>query len=286
MGEIVTFRRITMQKTGKILKIFCAALLVAGGVLLLRVSLFEENKRGSDRAMENKAAIFEKELKTVERENQPQASENAVGSVPKENLRLRSVKMDVPFTSQAPTGDWSNPLFQNGCEEASAIMAMSWVQGKSLTPEYAQGEILKISELEMRLFGFAIDSDVDDTARFMREYYGYADIETRKGITAQDIQQELLKGNLVLTPADGKVLNNPHYTPPGPDEHMLVVIGYDAAKEQFITNDPGTKFGASYRYPVDTFMAAVWNYPSGAAHTDFPGSAQAEKAMIVVKKNS
>ena len=35
----------------------------------------------------------------------------------------------VPFSSQAPLSDWSDPKQQDACEEASALMAMAWVEG-------------------------------------------------------------------------------------------------------------------------------------------------------------
>ena len=38
----------------------------------------------------------------------------------------------VPFTSQAPSGQWDNPVYQDGCEEAAALMAVYWAEGKIL----------------------------------------------------------------------------------------------------------------------------------------------------------
>ena len=36
----------------------------------------------------------------------------------------RFVLLNVPFTSQAPFGEWSDPRHQDGCEEAAALMAV------------------------------------------------------------------------------------------------------------------------------------------------------------------
>ena len=66
-------------------------------------------------------------------------------SLPPET-KQKIVNQAVPFTSQAPTGQWSDERQQDGCEEASALMAMYWVQGKSLSSQEALTKILAISD--------------------------------------------------------------------------------------------------------------------------------------------
>lgn len=56
---------------------------------------------------------------------------------------------------------------------------------------------------------------------------------------------------------------NPNFKQPGPDQHMLVIIGFDPHKKQFITNDPGTKIGANYHYNYTTLYNAIRDYPAG-----------------------
>lgn len=192
--------------------------------------------------------------------------------------------INVPFTSQAPSGKWSNPLFENGCEEASVAMAMAWVEGRTFSVANAEKEILDIAAWEQDMFGFAIDTSVADTARIVREYYKYQNIEVFKDITAIDIKRELSKGRIVIAPADGKLLANPHYTPPGPDQHMLVITGYDSKTDEFVTNDPGTKFGEKYRYDARVFENAIWSYPSGVEHAVFPGAQNAKRDIISIGK--
>ena len=201
-----------------------------------------------------------------------------------ENIEIESMKIDVPFTAQAPGGNWSDPIFQNGCEEASAVIAMSWVKDRELSPKYVEQEIRNISKLEVEIFGFAVDTDVDDTAKFMKRYYVHANIEVQKNISSDDIKKQLMLGNIMLIPMNGKMLRNPHYTPPGPDEHMLVVVGWNQQVKEFITNDPGTKFGKGYRYSEGVFMDAIWSYPTGSEHGAYPGKENAQKAMIIVRK--
>lgn len=197
----------------------------------------------------------------------------------------KSVSTAVPFIVQAPNGNWRDPVYQNACEESSALMAISWAQGKtSIDSNFANQEIKNISDFETKIFGSYVDTNVDDTARFIKEYFKYNNIEVRKNISASDIIAELEKGNVLIVPMFGQALGNPHYTAPGPIEHMLVVIGYDAKKNEFITNDPGTKFGQGYRYSLSTFVNAIWMYPTSSQPVPYPGQSNAQKAMIVVSR--
>lgn len=201
-----------------------------------------------------------------------------------ERLSVRDVKADVPFISQAPTGNWDEQIFQDGCEEASIIMALYWARGESLDAKKAEAEMRALSDYEIRTRGFAVDISAKDTMGLMRDYYAFDKTELKENATADDIKQALLRGSVVIVPVHGRTLANPHYTSPGPVAHMLVVTGYDAGTKEFITNDPGTRFGASYRYGERKFMEAVWDYPTGGAHAEYPGRGQASRAMIAVSK--
>ncbi len=194
----------------------------------------------------------------------------------------KDVFLTVPFAAQAPLGNWADPMQQNGCEEVSAIMAMAWVEGKEkLAPEDVINEIRKISNYELEKYGGYIDTSAEDTVlRIFKGYYKYENVEVRYNINKEDIKQELFKGNLVIVPANGRKLANPNYTPPGPETHMLPIIGYDAAKKEFITNDGGTRKGAGFRFKEDVVEEAIVDYPTGN-HEEVM---EIRKAMIVVKK--
>lgn len=196
------------------------------------------------------------------------------------------VIIDVPFISQAPGGNWDETVFQDGCEEASVIMAMKWVYGQKITKEGAEEEIRKISEFEDGLFPKAIDISADDTVKLVKEYYNFSNIEIKKNINANEIKNELKKGNVVLVPAYGRALKNPYYTAGGPTTHMLVVIGWDENRKEFITNDPGTKRGEKYRYGEKVLFDAIWQYPTGQKHADVPDFKDFEKVMIIFAKGN
>lgn len=96
----------------------------------------------------------------------------------------------------------------------------------------------------------------------MREYFSFHRYEMRENITKSDMIESLRDDSLVLVPLFGRELGNKYYTPPGPIPHMLVITGYDPVKKEFITNDPGTKYGEGYRYGEDTLFDAIWTYPT------------------------
>ena len=194
---------------------------------------------------------------------------------------LNQILIDVPFTPQAPFSEWSNPKLSNGCEEASALMAMSWVKGMTLTPELARQEILAISDYELANYGVYLDTSAQDAVdRIFKGYYGYNKVELSYDISIEDIKNELRKGNLVITPMNGQELHNPYYTQPGPLRHMLVIIGYDPNTKEFITNDPGTRQGKQYRYSEQVLFDAIRDYSTG---NDLPLPPK-RTAMIVVKR--
>ncbi|MBI4158137.1 MAG: C39 family peptidase [Candidatus Yanofskybacteria bacterium] len=187
----------------------------------------------------------------------------------------------MPFTPQAPFGEWSNPKLSNGCEEASAFMAMSWVRGKTFTQEEARREIIAVSDYELANHDVFLDTSAQDTVDWIfKGYYGYDKVELFYDISIEDIKNQLKKGNLIITPMNGQELHNPYYTQPGPLRHKVVIIGYDPDNKEFITNDPGTRLGKRYRYPEQVLFNAIHDYLTG---NDLPLPPK-RTAMIVVKK--
>lgn len=191
------------------------------------------------------------------------------------------ILFDVPFTPQAPFYEWDNPKLSNGCEEASALMAMSWVRGTTITPEMARKEIIAISDYELANHGVFLDTSAQDTADWIfKEYYKYQNVELSYDISVEDIKRELRNGNLVIVPVNGQELHNPYYTQPGPLRHKVVIIGYDPDNKEFITHDPGTIRGKSYRYPEQVLFNAIHDYLTG---NDLPLPPK-KKAMIIIRK--
>lgn len=207
-------------------------------------------------------------------ENQP--SDSAQGELSSDKI---STLLNVPFTSQAPLADWDNIIFQQGCEEASMLMAMFWVGGKKLIfPAEAEKAILSMSSFEQKNYGEFKDTSGADTVRWAKDYFDYENIEVKNDIDTHDIKAELVNGNLVIVPVNGQKLGNPFYTPPGPLQHMIVVVGYDADKKEFITNDPGTRRGEAFRYKGEVLEGALQDYATGYKEP----ITEVRKVMIVI----
>lgn len=205
---------------------------------------------------------------------------SGIADAVQEIISSENVLLDVPFTPQAPFGNWDDVRQQNGCEEAAILMAIRWARGESLTFEEAEREILAISDYEKEKYGHFHDTSAQDTAKLLKDYFGYNGVAMRYNISNEDIKKELAQGNLVIVPVNGQKLGNPYYTPPGPIEHMLVIRGFDDTVQEFIVNDPGTKRGEANRYDYQILENALRDYSSGY-HEPITGI---QTAMIVVEK--
>lgn len=180
------------------------------------------------------------------------------------------IDQKVPFSSQAPLGGWSDPRQQDACEEASSLMAMAWVKGiTGRDKNQWLEEILKLSDFQKEKYGEYRDASVEDiVTRIFIDYFSYEKVFIKEALSAESIILELEAGNLVIIPTNGQALKNPNFTAPGPERHMLVVKGYDYESKEFITNDPGTRNGADYRYEKELLFKAIRNYKTGY-HEDF-----------------
>src|SRR3989344_983109 len=108
----------------------------------------------------------------------------------KKTLLPDSVDIVVPFSSQAPLGNWGQP-WQDACEEASVMMAVAWARGFDLTPDLAAAEILNEVDFENRAFGYHNDTDVEHTLRLFTEFYRYGNIALKKeNISVENIKKE------------------------------------------------------------------------------------------------
>jgi hypothetical protein len=181
-----------------------------------------------------------------------------------------TILQKVPFTSQAPLGEWNDERQQDGCEEATALMAMAWVRKEpGVEAKVWRDKILTLSNYEQKEYGEYRDASLDDiVTRIFKAYFSYDGAKVKKISSASGIISELEAGRLVLIPADGQALKNPNFKAPGPERHMVLIKGYDYETEEFITNDPGTRKGENYRYPKEVIFAAIRPYKTGY-HEEF-----------------
>ncbi|OGN33078.1 MAG: hypothetical protein A3F98_00515 [Candidatus Yanofskybacteria bacterium RIFCSPLOWO2_12_FULL_41_8] len=182
--------------------------------------------------------------------------------------------MAVPFTSQAPTKNWGLP-FAEFCEEASALMAASYINGWSIpTSEFAEGKMLEIKDFEEKRFGYYKDTTAEETAIILREFYKIEKVKVVYDPTAEDIKKALADKKVIVIPAAGRQLGNPYFQSPGPIYHMLIIKGY-TKEGNFITNDPGTRRGADFIYSPGVLMNAIHDWNGGDVDNG-------KKVMIVV----
>ncbi len=169
------------------------------------------------------------------------------------------VNLSVPFTSQAPHKNWGEP-YQNFCEEASVLMAASYILGQDIpNADYADQKLLAIKAYEDKTFGYYLDTTAAETAKILTDYYKINQVKLVDNPTVNDIKQAVADGKVVLVPAAGQDLDNPNFTNGGPVYHMLVVKGY-TKDGKFITNDPGTRLGANFLYTYDNLMNAIHDW--------------------------
>lgn len=178
-----------------------------------------------------------------------------------------SVLLSVPFTSQAPNGNW-DPPYDEACEEASLIMVRAFLQEEALTKASADEKITALTTWEGQN-GYAIDITIQELSSVARDFYGMKTGRVIQVQSAAVIKKELAAGRPVIVPAAGQLLPNPNFQSPGPPYHMLVVTGYD--RDGFITNDPGTRRGEGFRYTERALMEAIHNW-NGSTSTITSGA--------------
>ena len=197
------------------------------------------------------------------------------------------IVQDVPFTSQAPFAEWWNILYQEGCEEASIIMAIAWATSQAaISPEDANAQILAIADFEQKEFWTYMHASIYDIATTMSDYLWFYDHTIVENISKIELIQYIRDWHIVMVPTSGRDLKNVHYTPPGPRNHIILIIGYDAAKNEFITNDSGTKNGASYRYNEDLIFSAIGYYATSATDSGSLIDKTRKSGIIITKVKS
>jgi hypothetical protein len=127
--------------------------------------------------------------------------------------------------------------------------------------EEADANLQAIKEFEEQRFGYFEDTNAEETAVILKEYFNLEAITLLENPTAEDIKKSLSQGRPVIVPVAGRMLKNPYFQQPGPLYHMLVIKGY-TNQGQFITNDPGTRRGADFLYDENNIMESMHDWRS------------------------
>ena len=189
------------------------------------------------------------------------------------------VNLPVPFTSQAPHGNWELP-YQEACEEASALMAIRYAFGNPiLSPEDADAAILDLVTTNTNVLHYPIDQTVSQVRDLILTIDEQLTVRLLQNPSVDDLKGELAAGNVAIVPARGRALKNPFFRAPGPRYHMFVLRGY-TVDGYFITNDPGTKRGEGYLYPFARVMDAMDDWP---VPEDAGAAEPMQKVVLIVE---
>jgi hypothetical protein len=188
------------------------------------------------------------------------------------------LNLPIPFTSQAPTGNWDT-VHNEDCEEATSLMANAYLTGNTdvvLPAAQVDTEMTNLNNWEDAHFGYHLDTTAQETAQMIEGFYGLT-ATVQNNFTLQDIKDQINLHHVVILPVNGRLIGNPNYTQPGPIYHMLVIRGYTSAN--LITNDSGTRRGQNYPYTFDTLYnaGADWGHATNTIE-------QNKKVMIIVSK--
>lgn len=167
-------------------------------------------------------------------------------------------KIPVPFTVQAPDANWGQP-WQDTCEETVIAMVDFFYTGNSFTKDTAKKAILNIINIKEKYIGKSIDENAETIIYLINNFLPW-EAYTVKNPTLIDIKSEIDNNRPVILPVHGKYLYNPYFKNGGPDYHTIVISGYDDAKQEFIVQEPGTKYGLDFHYSYDTILSAMHDY--------------------------
>ncbi len=168
------------------------------------------------------------------------------------------LNIKMTFYPQAPYADWSMP-YQEACEEASVLLAANLFKEINLDREGFHVELLKLVEWEKERFGDYLHTDIRQTESIINEYFNLK-TTLHENPTLDKIASIIAKGNIIIAPFAGKLLENPYFTNGGPRYHMLVIKGYNLATKEIITHDVGTRRGENYMYSWDRIWTALHDW--------------------------
>lgn len=187
-----------------------------------------------------------------------------------------SLILQVPFSPQAPTNNWSR---NEDCEEASITMANAFLGGNTqdkLPSGAAQEAINNLKKWEQANLGYNANTGADATTKMAEGAFGLK-IRQIPNFTEENLKRALMDNHPILLPINAKLLGSPQYFDNGPTYHMVVIRGFKG--RTFIVNDPGTNLGSGNEYSFDILKkaAADWNNTTKTIDTS-------RKIALVVSK--
>jgi len=168
------------------------------------------------------------------------------------------VVLSVPFTPQAPEGNWGEP-WDNACEETSMVMVESYYRGNwNLGVEKSKKEIQNVLDQKNTLLGVSKDESSEAIVHLINQVYK-RQAELVKNISVEKIKHEIDGGYPVIITFDARLVENPNFLSQI-TYHAAVIVGYDDETQEFIVHDPGTSNGKQFRYGYQELLNANKHY--------------------------
>jgi hypothetical protein len=187
-----------------------------------------------------------------------------IATINPQTAHTATINLSVPFTPQAPEGNWNQP-WQDACEESAISMIDAYYGGNTsntIDPRLAKEAILNAYTIKTHYFGYSLDESAQTMAEWINLFFPWeARVVDRPSIAT--MKAELDAGRPIILPAYGTELQNPNFLSPLLDYHVIVLKGYDSDTQEFITHDPGTKSGLDFRYSFATIEAAMHDFEPG-----------------------
>lgn len=167
--------------------------------------------------------------------------------------------LNVPFFCQSPFPTEASWHFHHAsCEEAAALQAVYYQKGMdSVDLNEVDKTLRNMVAWQEKHFRVHKDIHADSLKLHLMGFFDYEENEIviLRDATIEDIKKWVADGYPVIAPTYGRLLRNPYYQRPGPEYHMVTVIGY--TRDRIITNDVGTKRGKDFSYEVDVFRKSM-----------------------------
>jgi hypothetical protein len=265
-----------MQKKYIILLSILGFALIGGGVVVqkqdaIRARFFSDQPANLPVAIDGTELVSNTDVQLPDGSEVP-ANLSATVPLPKQ------FNLAVPFVRQAPTNNW-DATHEETCEEAAALTVIYyWQKVKNPTAVQMEAQYTKMIKYENKSFGDFKDTTAVQTAKMIKDVYGYKRVDVLPMTSLDDAKRHVLAGRPVIIPSAGKLLKNPNFKNGGPLYHNLVIRGW-LADGRIITNDPGTRKGEGYVYKANILWNAIHDWNGGKVTAG-------KKVMIVVYPNS
>jgi hypothetical protein len=167
----------------------------------------------------------------------------------------------VPYTVQAPTGNW-DAAHEEYCEAAAVLMVGRYYRGDKypndkIPPSEADAAMAQIVQYERQTWPGVLDLSLDKVGQTGNQFYNLQ--PTVRPATLDNVKKAIADGNPVIIPVmthggPGNTKISPYYSA-GNVYHVIVLIGYDSQK--LYSDDAGISQGQNYPYTWDVLSAAM-----------------------------